>query len=141
MDFFGIGTWELLVIGILALAVLGPRQLIQLARKAGELLRQFQLLWAGTSVKLQDEIKSIDDMKEVTGLANEIRAVGKSMTDALRSPDGHIPSPPVPAAPGGPLPAAPPPPPSSPYGAWTTDDAPPPDPSSPYGAWTDDPKP
>ncbi len=138
MDFFGIGTWELLVIGILALAVLGPKQLIQLARKAGELLRQFQLLWAGTSVKLRDELKSIDDMKEVTGLANEIRAVGKSMTDALRSPDGHIPSPPAPAAPGGPLPAAPPP--SSPYGAWT-DAAPPPDPSSPYGAWIDDPKP
>ena len=39
MDIFGIGPMELLVILILALIVLGPRQLPEAGRKLGKLIR------------------------------------------------------------------------------------------------------
>lgn len=60
MDFFGIGSWELLVIAILALVILGPKQMIMLARKAGELLRRLQQEWEQTYGTLQREIKDIE---------------------------------------------------------------------------------
>jgi Tat protein translocase TatB subunit len=40
MDFFGIGPLELLLIFVVALLVLGPRQLPQLAYRLGSLLHQ-----------------------------------------------------------------------------------------------------
>jgi Tat protein translocase TatB subunit len=60
MDFFGIGSWEVLVIAILALVILGPKQMIVLARKAGELLRRLQQEWEQTYGTLQREMKEIE---------------------------------------------------------------------------------
>ncbi len=60
MDFFGIGNWEVLVIAILALVILGPKQMIMMARKAGELLRRLQQEWERTYGTLQREVMDIE---------------------------------------------------------------------------------
>ena len=60
MDFFGIGSWEGLVIAILALVILGPKQMIMMARKAGELLRRVQREWDQTYGTLEREMKDIE---------------------------------------------------------------------------------
>jgi Sec-independent protein translocase protein TatA len=42
MNFLGIGPVELIVIGLLALVVFGPEQLVDIARKAGQTLAQMR---------------------------------------------------------------------------------------------------
>jgi Sec-independent protein translocase protein TatA len=71
-----------LMIGLIALIVLGPKQMILLARKAGELLRQFQLMWQEASKTIDKELKTLDDDgtalkglgKEFQSLANEMKS-------------------------------------------------------------------
>lgn len=82
--FFGIGTWELMVIGLIALLVLGPKQMILLARKAGELLHQFQLMWQEASKTIDQEIKSLEsEAGDVGGLGKDFQALADEMKSAL----------------------------------------------------------
>lgn len=84
MEFMGIGTWELMVIGLIALIVLGPKQMILMARKAGELLRQMQEIWAEASKTLDKEIKAIEEEAgDLTALPKEITALTNEMKNAL----------------------------------------------------------
>ncbi|MEK9164194.1 MAG: twin-arginine translocase TatA/TatE family subunit [Chloroflexota bacterium] len=75
MDFFGIGSWEVLVIAILALVILGPKQMIIMARKAGELLRRLQREWERTYGTLEREMKDIET--DVTTPTSKSSAVAK----------------------------------------------------------------
>jgi sec-independent protein translocase protein TatB len=82
--FFGIGTWELMVIGLIALLVLGPKQMILLARKAGELLHQFQMMWQEASKTIDQEIKALEsETGDVSGLGKDIQALADEMKSAL----------------------------------------------------------
>jgi sec-independent protein translocase protein TatB len=84
MEFLGIGTWELMVIGLIALVVLGPKQMIILARRAGELLRQFQAIWQEASKTIDKEIKAIEsEAGDLTQLPKEITALTTEMKNAL----------------------------------------------------------
>jgi sec-independent protein translocase protein TatB len=92
MDFMGIGTWELMMIGLIALIVLGPKQMIIMARKAGELLRQVQEIWGEASKTIDKEIKAIEEEAgDLTALPKEITALTNDMRNALRI-DNLIPS-------------------------------------------------
>lgn len=82
--FFGIGTWELMVIGLIALLVLGPKQMILLARKAGELLHQFQLMWQEASKTIDQEVKALEnETSDVTGLGKDLQSLADEMKSAL----------------------------------------------------------
>jgi Tat protein translocase TatB subunit len=62
---FGLGFQELLVIGILALLILGPKKLPELARTVGKVVREFQ--------------RAADDMKkEINAAALEDEPLGKA---------------------------------------------------------------
>ncbi len=82
-QFFGIGTWELLMIAVIALVVLGPRQMISLARKAGEYLRILNQLWQKTSAELKDQLDEIED--DSGGLAKELDALKNEVTKSVQS--------------------------------------------------------
>ncbi len=59
---FGIGTWELVVIAALALIILGPKKLPEVARTVGKTLSQLR--------------RSVDDVKreiDVDGLRQDIQ--------------------------------------------------------------------
>jgi Sec-independent protein translocase protein TatA len=77
MEFFGIGAWEILLIGLIALTIFGPKQLILLARKAGELTRKFQLMWLENMKVLEDEVRAIEN--EVTDVKKEFENVGAEL--------------------------------------------------------------
>ncbi len=77
MDFFGIGAWELLLIGLISLTIFGPKQLILFARKAGEYTRKFQLLWQENMKVLEDEVRAIEN--EVTEVKKEFENVGTDL--------------------------------------------------------------
>src|SRR5574341_2665173 len=109
MDFglFGIGVWELLVIGLIALIVLGPKQMIRMARQAGELLRQFQQVWLEASKTIDKELRAIEDDtsdlgslgKEIESLPKDIKSAvtvsipGNGGTPTIRPPDASTPAP------------------------------------------------
>lgn len=119
MEFLGIGTWELMVIGLIALIVLGPKQMIILARRAGELLRQFQGIWQEASKTIDKEIKAIEaEAGDLTQLPKEITALTNEMKNAFtRETPANGKSQPVP--PAQPAPSIRPPNLPAPSSAWT----------------------
>ncbi len=64
MDFFGIGTNELLVILVLAAVVLGPERLARTAREIGKLARNLKSYFGSLSDELKTELDVLDDLKK-----------------------------------------------------------------------------
>ncbi len=64
MDFFGIGTNELVVILILAAIVLGPERIARAARELGKLARNFKAYFGSLSDELKTELDVLDDLKK-----------------------------------------------------------------------------
>jgi Tat protein translocase TatB subunit len=83
---FGIGTPELLVILVLALVVVGPQRLPELARTIGRALREFR--------KVQDEVRGmvqtgiggdLDEIRtEIRGTTDELRRTSKEITGGVK---------------------------------------------------------
>lgn len=90
MNFFGLGGFEVLLIGAVALFVLGPKRLLEGIREArriySELKRQRDALQSmiTEAIDLEDLKKQIDTdslTKDVKALANELTDDVKSATD------------------------------------------------------------
>jgi sec-independent protein translocase protein TatB len=64
MDFFGIGTSELVVILVLAAVVLGPERLARTAREIGKLVRNLKSYFSSLSDELKSELDVLDDLKK-----------------------------------------------------------------------------
>jgi len=76
MNFFGIGPMELLVVLMLALIVLGPRQLPEAGRKLGKLMGDLRQMWTEVSSELSRELNvsdAVDDIRAVTDTIDSIR--------------------------------------------------------------------
>ncbi len=100
---FGIGTPELIVIFIVALVVLGPKRLPEVARSLGKALADLRNATSG----ITDELRNARVMLE-----EEARAVSNSVKQPLTSPPppnvvAQAPAPPQAQAPSAPEPAAP----------------------------------
>lgn len=79
---FDIGFWEMSLIALIALIVLGPERLPALARTVG--------LWMGRARRMVREVKAdIDrevraaEMKEMQSLKKDIEETGREMSDEL----------------------------------------------------------
>lgn len=68
---FGIGTSELILILVLALLIIGPKELPKIGREVGKAFRSFQ--------------RAADDIKE--SITREIEDVGKEVEDAVEEKD------------------------------------------------------
>mgnify|MGYP001193137869 CR=1 FL=1 len=149
---FEIGFWELIMVGVVALIVVGPEQLPGLARKAG--------FWLGKARRMIDEIKAdVDrelhfeelkqtlrqqaDLSEVQDVAEQMKSLRREVEEEFDDPGpppdwqpGMSAAPPPPGWQPG-MSAAPPPGwqpgmPTVPPPGWTPPDAPqvPPQPES-----------
>jgi sec-independent protein translocase protein TatB len=86
---FDVGFFELIIIGLVGLLVLGPDKLIQLARYAGRMLGKWRRQFADMKEEIDREIR-VDEMRKQ--LAKEEAALRESMKDA--TPTIHDPTPP-----------------------------------------------
>jgi Sec-independent protein translocase protein TatA len=83
MELFGIGPLELLFIFIIALVVLGPRDMVKVGRSLGGLLRKTVL--SPTWVKMQREIRNLPyQMMREAGLQEEDLRIKADIEEAFR---------------------------------------------------------
>ena len=80
---FDIGFWELVIIALVALVIIGPERLPQFARDAGKLLRKVQRFIQGVKREVEKEL----DLDQLNDLNESIHHVEGLMKDA---PDRFI---------------------------------------------------
>lgn len=85
---FDIGFSEFIVIGLVALIVIGPERLPRVARTAGALLGRFQRYVNDVKSEVRREME-IDDLKKFqTQLTDQVRDVEQTIHNELRSVEG-----------------------------------------------------
>ncbi|MFQ5611145.1 MAG: twin-arginine translocase TatA/TatE family subunit [Anaerolineae bacterium] len=84
MDFLGIGIPELIVIVILALIFVGPRELPQLAQKAGKLLRDLRMMSQGFTTEWEREITAATRLEELEKIKTELAETEKLLKETGR---------------------------------------------------------
>ncbi len=83
---FDIGFSEFVVIGIVALVVIGPERLPKVARTAGHLFGRMQRYVADVKADLNREM----DASELRDIKNTVTEAANSMQDAMQSHVGEI---------------------------------------------------
>ena len=98
MGFSGIGIWEVLLILIVALLVLGPRRLPEIARTLGKTVRAIRKASADLTTSISRELEETKDKppsspkeeiksQETPSSANESGTPGQD--DHSTKPEGH----------------------------------------------------
>ncbi|MDP1809435.1 MAG: twin-arginine translocase TatA/TatE family subunit [Actinomycetota bacterium] len=75
---FGLGIPELMVIGVIALIIFGPKRLPEIGKSVGQALREFKK----GAESVAKEVKSTVD---VDGLTKDMNEIGKDITQAGKS--------------------------------------------------------
>ncbi|MEE8321482.1 MAG: Sec-independent protein translocase protein TatB [Gammaproteobacteria bacterium] len=75
---FDIGFWELIIIAIVALIIVGPERLPSFAREAGKWLGKFRRFINTTRQEFERELR----LEDANGLARKITDLDKLLKDA-----------------------------------------------------------
>ena len=73
MDFFNVGSGELLILGLLAIALFGPEDMVKMARTLGRYARIAREGWATLSRQLDREIALAEQREKSKALEKELR--------------------------------------------------------------------
>lgn len=65
MEFFGVGTSELVLLLLLAAIVLGPERLARTARDMGKFVRDAKSYMGSFSDELKTELNVLDEIKKI----------------------------------------------------------------------------
>lgn len=81
---FDIGFWEILLIGVVALLVIGPEKLPEVARTVGRWVAKVQRFVAGVKADINAELKS-DELRKLLGdQESQIRELKDMVNEAKR---------------------------------------------------------
>jgi sec-independent protein translocase protein TatB len=75
---FDIGFWELVIIALVALLIVGPERLPELAQNAGRIIRKVRSFIQSTKREVEKELK----LDELNDLNESIHKVGNLMNEA-----------------------------------------------------------
>jgi Tat protein translocase TatB subunit len=79
MNFMGIGTGELIVILIIAVLVVGPDKMVELAGKMGRLFVKLRQMTDGATHEFRDAL-AIDEIKDaIQGVTDEVKDIGQEV--------------------------------------------------------------
>ena len=86
MDIIGIGFWEVLVILVVLIVVVGPKRLPEMARKMGQMTRHFKSMTSEMNRNIQAELRD----EEETSKSNDYSTVdnSKNSKDLDRTENG-----------------------------------------------------
>ena len=81
MDIFGIGGWELLLIAIIAMVVLGPERMLKNSFEAGRWLRKLSAYSRDALAMLEAQAREIDDgsLVDATKSISDLKALGTEL--------------------------------------------------------------
>lgn len=82
---FDIGFFELLLIGIVGLLVLGPERLPRAARTAGLWVRRARATWYSVRSELERELAEADLKKSLEGEAKQLKELGQTIDNQGKS--------------------------------------------------------
>lgn len=89
---FDLGFWEMLIIGVVALLVVGPERLPALATQAGNLIARIRLKTRRLKAQIQQELeaehlKSLVDQQgeELDSMRREVQEVRREVDHAART--------------------------------------------------------
>lgn len=85
MDFLGIGLPEFIVILILALLVIGPRDLPQWAGRLAKFIRDLRMMSEGFTVEWQREVNAASRLDELHALKQELSAAQQALQETKQS--------------------------------------------------------
>ena len=104
MNFLNVGPWELTVIVIIAILLVGPQRMVEVARAIGQATRQMRSLSGEFLGAIREEVDSTgeearraleDVVEEGEGSLAELQAAGDETRQALGQPgDDKRPAPP-----------------------------------------------
>lgn len=83
---FGIGMPELIVILVIALIVIGPQKLPDLARSLGKGLAEFKRATEDLKQSVEEEVKAADEKERI---AKEVAAKEAAVTDTAKEAPGE----------------------------------------------------
>lgn len=81
--FLGIGFWEILLVFIIVMALLGPRRLPEIARKLGTLMRHLKSSFSDLTTALTNEVEGTpvkQDENPLDGLRKAAISLKSSLT-------------------------------------------------------------
>ena len=81
---FDIGFSELMVIGVVALVVVGPERMPKVARTAGILMGRMQRYVAGVKADISREMEEFEQLKDLKNLRAEVESAGSEIESGLR---------------------------------------------------------
>ena len=87
---FDFSVWELVVIGGVALVVIGPERLPRVARTAGHLLGRFQRYVADVKADINREIELAELKKLQTTVQDAARDIEQSVKDGMSEAEKHL---------------------------------------------------
>jgi len=95
---FDIGFWELLIIGVVLLLVMGPERLPEVAKQAAFILRKTRQSMYRLRSEMRSELGDLDgghfaDLKnahrEITDFKNDVKQMGRDLADAHDEPKAY----------------------------------------------------
>ena len=81
---FDIGFTEMMVIGVVALVVIGPERMPKVARTAGILMGRMQRYVAGVKADISREMEEFDSLKDLKNLRSEVESAGSEIEAGMR---------------------------------------------------------
>ena len=88
-SFFGIGVFELFLIAVIALVVLGPERLPGAMRTIAGYIRQIRGMGSEFTSQFSEEIKMLEEM-DPRRIVNEVEGVNRVVFDITSKPPGTI---------------------------------------------------
>jgi len=83
---FDFGFWEIAIIGVITLIVVGPERLPALARKAGVIMGKLNKFLSKVKADINEELKT-DELKEQLSMADEKSIISDITNEAKSSAD------------------------------------------------------
>jgi sec-independent protein translocase protein TatB len=87
---FGIGMPELLVIAVIALLVVGPKKLPDIAKALGKGLAEFRKVTESATDTIKETLKTDDLKKDMDGIKDSL-LYGKEEEKKEEAPETHVP--------------------------------------------------